>query len=131
MRKQLHGAPCERDALRGEHTRLRRLRRTLASPLALAFVLVAALAGATAVRAIAAERAVADDACAERTGAEEAASAEARLTAAVRYLASDELEGRGIGTTGLVAAGDYIAEQFGALGLTIDLVDGGPFKNSP
>jgi len=36
---------------------------------------------------------------------------------AVQYLASDELEGRGVGSKGLVEAGDYIARAFAELGL--------------
>ena len=39
------------------------------------------------------------------------------LAGTVRYLASDELEGRGVGTNGLNKAADYIAEQFTKLGL--------------
>lgn len=35
----------------------------------------------------------------------------------VSYLASDELEGRGVGTKGLDLAADYIAKRFAALGL--------------
>ena len=35
----------------------------------------------------------------------------------VRFLASDQLEGRGNGTPGLDAAADYIAKQFAAAGL--------------
>src|SRR4051794_13466915 len=33
------------------------------------------------------------------------------------YLASDQLEGRGVGTKGLELAGDYIAARFKSLGL--------------
>jgi peptide/nickel transport system permease protein len=40
-----------------------------------------------------------------------------RAMADVTYLSSEELAGRGIGTPGFDAAGDYIAEQFAALGL--------------
>ncbi len=36
---------------------------------------------------------------------------------AVEYLASDELEGRGVGSKGLVDAGDYVAHTFASLGL--------------
>ena len=36
----------------------------------------------------------------------------------VKFLASDEMEGRGNGTAGLERAGDYIAAQFKAVGLT-------------
>ncbi len=40
-----------------------------------------------------------------------------RLLEHVHYLAGDEMEGRGIGTTGLDNAADYIAEQFKKAGL--------------
>ena len=40
-----------------------------------------------------------------------------RLMGHVRHLASDELEGRGVGTAGLDKAGDYIAKQFEQAGL--------------
>ena len=35
----------------------------------------------------------------------------------VTYLASDELEGRGVGTKGLDLAADYVAKRYAALGL--------------
>ncbi|HUY87408.1 MAG TPA: M20/M25/M40 family metallo-hydrolase [Pirellulales bacterium] len=57
-----------------------------------------------------------------------AASAETRLFDSVRYLASDELEGRGVGSQGLNQAADYLAGQFAALGLKTQLFDGGPFQ---
>src|SRR5437867_1736741 len=44
------------------------------------------------------------------------AAAEARLSATVQHLASDELEGRGVGTKGIDLAADYIAEQYRAIG---------------
>ncbi len=40
-----------------------------------------------------------------------------RLMGHVRYLASDELQGRGVGTAGLDKAGDYIADAFEKAGL--------------
>jgi len=49
--------------------------------------------------------------------ADEEATVEQRLADSVRYLASDELEGRGIGTKGLDLAADYIAGQFAQIGL--------------
>jgi hypothetical protein len=61
-------------------------------------------------------------------GADSAAEGEARLRQAVEYLASDELEGRGVGTAGLDRAAQYIAEQFTRLGLRTDLFDGTPFQ---
>ena len=60
--------------------------------------------------------------------AEDAAAVERRLTDTVKYLASDELEGRGVGTQGLDRAADYVAEQFKELGLKTDVIDGGPFQ---
>ena len=50
---------------------------------------------------------------------------------AVNFLASDELEGRKVGTQGLQKAADYIADDFGKLGLkTVPGLDGyfQPFK---
>lgn len=60
--------------------------------------------------------------------AEEAATIEARLRSAAEHLASDELEGRGIGTEGLDLAADYIAGQFAELGLKTELFEGEPFQ---
>lgn len=42
---------------------------------------------------------------------------EARMLKDIEYLASDELEGRGLGTSGLDKAADYIAKQFSEAGL--------------
>jgi hypothetical protein len=58
-------------------------------------------------------------------------ASEARLLETVRYLASDELEGRGVGTPGIDAAADYIARRFAEAGLKTDLVDGSPFQPFP
>lgn len=58
----------------------------------------------------------------------EAAASEARLFESAKYLASDELEGRGIGTRGLDLAADYIAAQFAEIGLTTELYEGTPFQ---
>src|SRR5688572_23160066 len=60
--------------------------------------------------------------------AETAAESEQRLRASVTHLASDELEGRGIGTAGLDKAADYLAAEFAKLGLKTDLFDGTPFQ---
>ncbi|HXZ16448.1 MAG TPA: PA domain-containing protein, partial [Roseiarcus sp.] len=46
----------------------------------------------------------------------------------IKYLASDELEGRGIGTNGLNKAADYIREQFKEAGLDVTQVNGGAFQ---
>lgn len=50
-----------------------------------------------------------------------------RLLRDAGYLASDELEGRGVGTRGLDLAADFIAEQFQATGLNTELYAGTPF----
>lgn len=52
---------------------------------------------------------------------------EQRLLHSVRYLASDELEGRGVGTDGLDLAAEYIAEQFHKTALKTDLFRGTPY----
>ncbi len=59
---------------------------------------------------------------------EEASAIEARLLESVRYLASDELDGRGVGTAGLDLAADYIAERFAQARLRTELYDGTPFQ---
>jgi len=51
-----------------------------------------------------------------------------RLKADVQYLASDELEGRGVGTAGLNLAADHIRDAFQAAGLDVTAVDGGAFQ---
>jgi hypothetical protein len=58
----------------------------------------------------------------------EEAAVERRLDEAIRYLASDDLEGRGLATKGINDAADYLAEQFRALGLKTDLYNGTPFQ---
>ncbi len=60
--------------------------------------------------------------------AENAAESETRLRENVTYLASDALEGRGVGTEGLDKAAEFIARRFGELGLRTDLYDGTPFQ---
>jgi hypothetical protein len=52
----------------------------------------------------------------------------ARLTDHVKYLASDELEGRGVGTEGLNLAGAFVRQQFAAAGLDVTRVNGGAFQ---
>ncbi len=61
-------------------------------------------------------------------GAERHEAVEARLAQAARYLASDELEGRGIGTKGIDRAADFIAAEFARAGLTTGLFDGRAFQ---
>jgi hypothetical protein len=60
--------------------------------------------------------------------AENAAQSEARLRQSVTYLASDELEGRGVGTEGLNKAADFLDGQFADAGLRTDLFQGSPFQ---
>lgn len=55
-------------------------------------------------------------------------TAKVRVLEAVKYLASDELEGRGVGTAGLDAAARYIKEQFAAAGLDVTRVHGDAFQ---
>lgn len=57
--------------------------------------------------------------------AEEALSVERRIGRTARYLASDNLAGRGIGTPGIELAADYIRREFAALGLKTDSISGG------
>lgn len=82
-------------------------------------VLLAVLAAALALTAAASP-------AAEKTS--EVRAAEQRLYESVKLLASDELEGRGVGTAGIDRAADFIAEQFNDIGLKTDLFDGGPFQ---
>src|ERR1700722_12413392 len=51
-----------------------------------------------------------------------------RLLTDIKYLASDELEGRGVGMPGLDTAADYIRDQFAKVGLKLDSVGGGPYQ---
>ena len=53
---------------------------------------------------------------------------ELRLKNSSGYLASDELEGRGVRTHGIDLAADYLAREFKAAGLKTDLVQGQPFQ---
>lgn len=61
-------------------------------------------------------------------GPDELVAIDRRLLSSVRFLASDELEGRGVGTKGLDLAANYIADQFRSLGLRTDVCDGSPFQ---
>src|SRR5712671_3500243 len=56
------------------------------------------------------------------------AESEQRLLTDIKYLASDELEGRGVGLAGLDAAADYIRDEFAKVGLKLDSVSGGPYQ---
>lgn len=65
---------------------------------------------------------------AARLAADEVSESEKRLAESVRYLASDELEGRGLATRGINKAADYIAEQFRQIGLKTEVFEGSPFQ---
>lgn len=58
----------------------------------------------------------------------EAEASRQRLLSSASYLASDELEGRGVGTKGLDRAAEYLAQRFAELGLNTQLVEGTPFQ---
>ena len=60
--------------------------------------------------------------------ADETAAMEKRLLDAVTFLASDQCEGRAAGSVGIELAADFVAQQFQAIGLKTDFVDGGPFQ---
>jgi len=51
-----------------------------------------------------------------------------RLAHDVAYLASDELEGRGLESRGLDLAADFIAQQFAQAGLQTNLVENSPYQ---
>lgn len=59
---------------------------------------------------------------------DEAAAIEKRIADSAKYLTSEELEGRGVGTKGLDLAADYIARQFAEIGLKTDLFDSSPMQ---
>jgi len=54
--------------------------------------------------------------------------ANVRLLNDAKYLASDDLEGRGVGTEGLNTASRYIHEQFAKAGLNVKTIEGEPFQ---
>jgi hypothetical protein len=60
--------------------------------------------------------------------AEPAADIENRLAESVRYLSSDELQGRGIGTEGIELAAQYVAQQYADIGLDTWQFGGTPFQ---
>ena len=60
--------------------------------------------------------------------AEDNATVERRLAKTVEYLASDELEGRGIDTEGLAVAAEFLVGQFKEIGLKTDLYGGRPLQ---
>lgn len=60
--------------------------------------------------------------------AEDSAAVEKRLADSVKYLSSDELEGRGIGSQGLELAAQHVADEFRKLGLKTELFEGTPYQ---
>lgn len=60
--------------------------------------------------------------------AEETAAVVKRVGDDIRYLASDELEGRGPGTAGLQKAADYMRSRFQKLGVAGGSQDGGYYR---
>jgi hypothetical protein len=67
-------------------------------------------------------------ASAVRLPADTNAEIQSRLLSNIKYLASDELEGRGIGTEGLNKAAVFIKKEFQAAGLDVSRVHGSPFQ---
>jgi hypothetical protein len=63
-----------------------------------------------------------------RVPADTHAVSQTHLLNDIKYLASDALEGRGIGTNGLNKAADYIRDQFKEAGLDVTRVNGGAFQ---
>ncbi|MBW3540716.1 MAG: M20/M25/M40 family metallo-hydrolase [Planctomycetes bacterium] len=51
-----------------------------------------------------------------------------RMMDHVKFLASDELEGRGVGTKGLDRAAEFVRDEFEKAGLDVTRVDGGAFQ---
>ena len=60
--------------------------------------------------------------------ADKAEDSEARLLHDIKFLASDELEGRGVGSKGLNQAADFIRDEFEKAGLNVHAVKGGAFQ---
>ncbi|EAQ79523.1 M20/M25/M40 family metallo-hydrolase [Blastopirellula marina] len=58
-----------------------------------------------------------------------AKAADTRIRENVGFLASDELEGRGVGTAGLTKAAQFMAEQMKSIGLDTTAVGGKPFQS--
>ncbi|MFN3151978.1 M28 family peptidase [Bremerella sp.] len=56
------------------------------------------------------------------------AKIESRILDDIRFLASDEQEGRGPYSKGLQASAEYIAQQFADAGLDTQLIEGKPFQ---
>ncbi|MEM6798948.1 MAG: M20/M25/M40 family metallo-hydrolase [Planctomycetota bacterium] len=59
---------------------------------------------------------------------EEAVSVDRRLGRTARFLSSDDLGGRGLGTPGIDRAAQFIRDEFEAIGLRTDVIDGAPWQ---
>lgn len=62
------------------------------------------------------------------TALAEKPDSQTRLKRDLEYLASDELEGRGVGTKGLDSAADYVRAEFKKAGLNVEAVQGDAFQ---
>lgn len=60
--------------------------------------------------------------------ADVAPEVKSRLTEDLKYLASDDLEGRGVGTNGINLAADFVAKAFRDAGLDVSKAGGDPFQ---
>ncbi|MFM9963383.1 MAG: M28 family peptidase [Planctomycetaceae bacterium] len=60
--------------------------------------------------------------------ADVAPEVKSRLTEDLKYLASDDLEGRGVGTKGIDLAADFISKAFRESGLDVTKAGGDPFQ---
>lgn len=65
---------------------------------------------------------------ASRARSDTTVAVQGRLLDEIKYLASDELEGRGIGTQGLNKAADFIRRNFQSAGLDVTRIKGGAFQ---
>ncbi|QDV71406.1 Aminopeptidase YwaD precursor [Rosistilla carotiformis] len=52
-----------------------------------------------------------------------------RIDRDIRYFASEELKGRGVGTPEIAQAAEFIAKRFASLGLRTELIDSQPFQS--
>ncbi len=84
---------------------------------------------ATAGRAIEPLRRVDENAQLQNAFSFASNDVESRVDATIGYLASDQLEGRGVGKDGLALAASFIANAFHQAGLRTDLWDGLPYQN--
>jgi hypothetical protein len=57
------------------------------------------------------------------------ATPEERISRDLSYLASDEREGRGVGTNGIWQAGEFIAQRYQQLGFQTELFEKTPYQN--